>query len=197
MSENWILGPHESKPLSSQQKHNTSYCRTQHHTESPMRLEECRCRNVEPLVYARVCRRQKFVSFDRSRTTHDGQHARCTPRFSYLELDPLDDADLGWVVQSLAEIELPSPWTSYNGVGSIVCFFNHETGKTTWKHPFYDYFVQLREFARTKPPDQVKQVVLVAPRLMWGIRQGAGYYIHGECSSISSSWMVQLMFQHA
>ena len=49
---------------------------------------------------------------------------------------------MGWVVQSFAEVELPAPWTSYKGIGSIVCFLNHHTNKTTWKHPFYDYFFE-------------------------------------------------------
>ncbi len=78
--------------------------------------------------------------------------------FSYLELDSDKDAYLAWVVQSLAEMEIPAPWTSYKGIGSIVCFLNHQTGKTTWKHPFYDYFVQLREFAQRADPVRVKQV---------------------------------------
>ena len=85
--------------------------------------------------------------------------------FSYLELDPVRDEDLTWVVQSFAEVELPAPWTSYKGIGSVVCFLNHQTGKTTWKHPFYEYFMQMKEFALTAMPDQVKQCRL--NRLIW------------------------------
>ena len=33
--------------------------------------------------------------------------------FSYLELDSERDAHLSWVVQSLGEMEIPAPWTSY------------------------------------------------------------------------------------
>ncbi|CAD7954433.1 unnamed protein product [Amoebophrya sp. A25] len=85
--------------------------------------------------------------------------------FAYLELDPLADEPLGWIVQSLAEMELPAPWTSYKGVGSIVCFLNHQTGRSTWKHPFYDYFAQLKHFATTASPEHVKQCRL--NRLIW------------------------------
>jgi len=62
-------------------------------------------------------------------------------------------------------MEIPAPWTSYKGIGSIVCFLNHTTGKTTWKHPFYDYFVQLREFGTRADPIRVKQCRL--NRLIW------------------------------
>lgn len=48
----------------------------------------------------------------------------------------------GWVVESFAEVELPEPWTSFKGVGSVVCYLNNETNETTWKHPFYDYFAR-------------------------------------------------------
>ncbi len=81
-----------------------------------------------------------------------------TEWFSYLELDPIDSAELTWVVQSFAEVELPAPWTSYKGVGSIVCFLNHQTGKTTWKHPFYDYFSQLKDFTIRAPAEEVSSM---------------------------------------
>eukprot|EP00392_Amoebophrya_sp_AT5.2_P012472 g12575.t1 len=90
--------------------------------------------------------------------------------FAYLELDPEHDAALGWIVQSLAEMEL---WCwrfillhfKALGIGSIVCFLNHQTGRSTWKHPFYDYFAQLKTFALTASPDHVKQCRL--NRLIW------------------------------
>eukprot|EP00405_Crypthecodinium_cohnii_P025129 CAMPEP_0206496764 /NCGR_PEP_ID=MMETSP0324_2-20121206/49669_1 /ASSEMBLY_ACC=CAM_ASM_000836 /TAXON_ID=2866 /ORGANISM="Crypthecodinium cohnii, Strain Seligo" /LENGTH=610 /DNA_ID=CAMNT_0053981975 /DNA_START=140 /DNA_END=1969 /DNA_ORIENTATION=- len=65
----------------------------------------------------------------------------------YLRIDPLDP-DLRWLVQSLAETELPKPWTCYKGVGSIVCYIRSDTGQVTWKHPFFDYFRQLRDFCQ-------------------------------------------------
>ena len=45
-------------------------------------------------------------------------------------------------MESFAEVELPEPWTSFKGVGSVVCYLNNETNETTWKHPFYDYFAR-------------------------------------------------------
>lgn len=70
-----------------------------------------------------------------------------------------------WIVQAFAETELPTPWTSYKGVGSIVCFLNHETNACTWKHPFYEYFAQLWSFCATADPVDV--MLIRVNRLIW------------------------------
>mmetsp|Transcript_94400 Transcript_94400/g.303510 ORF Transcript_94400/g.303510 Transcript_94400/m.303510 type:complete len:644 (-) Transcript_94400:27-1958(-) len=65
----------------------------------------------------------------------------------YLRIDSLDP-EMKWLVQAFAETELPKPWTCYKGVGSIVCYIHSDNGRVTWKHPFYDYFRQLRDFCQ-------------------------------------------------
>jgi len=82
----------------------------------------------------------------------------------YLRIDPKDKA-IQWLVEALAETELPKPWTCYKGVGSIVCYIRSDSGSVTWKHPFYDYFRQLREFCRQGSDTEVKQVRV--NRLLW------------------------------
>jgi hypothetical protein len=76
-----------------------------------------------------------------------------------------DDTAAEWLVQAMAETELPKPWTCYKGVGSIVCYIRADTGQVTWKHPFYDYFRQLRDFCRQATPEEVMQVRV--NRLLW------------------------------
>lgn len=82
----------------------------------------------------------------------------------YLRISPSDGASQ-WLVQALAETELPKPWTCYKGVGSIVCYIRSDTGQVTWKHPFYDYFRQLRDFCRQATKEEVMQVRV--NRLLW------------------------------
>jgi len=82
----------------------------------------------------------------------------------YLRVEP-DDRELQWLVQAMSETELPKPWTCYKGVGSIVCFIRSDIGQVTWKHPFYDYFRQLRDFCVQASVDEVRQVRV--NRLLW------------------------------
>jgi hypothetical protein len=82
----------------------------------------------------------------------------------YLRVDPYDSR-LKWLVKAFAETDLPKPWTCYKGVGSIVCYIHTDTGQVTWKHPFYDYFRQLRDFCRQATPAEVQQVR--CNRLLW------------------------------
>jgi len=70
-----------------------------------------------------------------------------------------------WVIQALAETELPTPWTSYKGIGNIVCFMNHETGVCSWKHPFYEYFSQLWNYCMEADDLDVKRIRV--NRLIW------------------------------
>jgi len=82
----------------------------------------------------------------------------------YLRI-PENDFPSQWLVEAFAETELPKPWTCYKGNGSIVCFIRSDTGQVTWKHPFYDYFRQMRDFCRQATKPEVMQVRVA--RLMW------------------------------
>ena len=109
--------------------------------------------------------------------------------FRYLRADPIQDSAFKWIVESFAASELPYPWRSYIGLGSIVCFnstgdpvspnrSDKSTGpsksakssknpKTSWKHPFYDYFEKLMTLCRTGSlnTDQIRR--LRVNRLLW------------------------------
>ncbi|CAE7660372.1 Cep164 [Symbiodinium pilosum] len=82
----------------------------------------------------------------------------------YLRIEPRDP-QLMWLVRAMQETELPKPWTCYKGIGSIVCYLRSDSGQVTWKHPFYDYFRQLRDFCRQASRDEVMQVR--CNRLLW------------------------------
>jgi len=82
----------------------------------------------------------------------------------YLRIPP-EDHSATWLVDALADTELPKPWTCYKGVGSIVCFIRADTGQVTWGHPFYAYFRQLRDFCRKATAEEVMQVRV--NRLLW------------------------------
>jgi len=82
----------------------------------------------------------------------------------YLRISP-EDKPVQWLVEALAECELPSPWTCYKGAGSIVCFIRSDTGQVTWKHPFFDYFRQMRDFCRQATSEEVMQ--MRTNRLLW------------------------------
>lgn len=86
----------------------------------------------------------------------------------YLRIDP-SDVNMKWLVTAFAETELPKPWTCYKGVGSIVCFIRSDDGQVTWKHPFYDYFRQLRDFCQEAyAQDRPEEVMKVrVNRLLW------------------------------
>jgi len=85
--------------------------------------------------------------------------------FAYLNADMDVDKSFTWVIESFAEVELPAPWTSYKGVGSIVCYLNNETNETTWKHPFYDYFAQLLDHCRRASREE--HIKLRINRMLW------------------------------
>eukprot|EP00931_Biecheleriopsis_adriatica_P005941 TRINITY_DN107403_c0_g1_i1.p1 TRINITY_DN107403_c0_g1~~TRINITY_DN107403_c0_g1_i1.p1 ORF type:complete len:643 (-),score=141.52 TRINITY_DN107403_c0_g1_i1:135-2063(-) len=82
----------------------------------------------------------------------------------YLRIEP-NDTGMLWLVKAMMETDLPKPWTCYKGIGSIVCYMRADTGQVTWKHPFYDYFRQLRDFCRQGSPEEVMQVR--CNRLLW------------------------------
>mmetsp|Transcript_101450 Transcript_101450/g.293459 ORF Transcript_101450/g.293459 Transcript_101450/m.293459 type:complete len:603 (-) Transcript_101450:181-1989(-) len=85
--------------------------------------------------------------------------------FAYLNADEQGDASYRWVVESFAEVEIPPPWTSFKGVGNVVCYLNNETNETTWKHPFYDYFAQLLNHCRRSTHEE--HIKLRINRVLW------------------------------
>jgi hypothetical protein len=85
--------------------------------------------------------------------------------FEYLNADRDTEQRYMWVIESFAEVELPAPWTSFKGVGSIVCYLNNETNETTWKHPFYEYFAQLLDHCRKATTEE--HIKLRINRMLW------------------------------
>merc|ERR1719324_2106420 len=94
-----------------------------------------------------------------------GQRPCIEEWFAYLNADEEGDAAFRWVVESFAEVELPQPYTSFKGVGSVVCYLNNETNETTWKHPFYDYFAQLLDHCRRASREE--HIKLRINRMLW------------------------------
>mmetsp|Transcript_9735 Transcript_9735/g.17149 ORF Transcript_9735/g.17149 Transcript_9735/m.17149 type:complete len:604 (-) Transcript_9735:8-1819(-) len=94
-----------------------------------------------------------------------GQRPCLEEWFAYLNADEKGDEDYKWVVESFAEVELPQPWVSFKGVGSIVCYLNNDTNETTWKHPFYDYFAQLLNHCRRATREE--HIKLRINRILW------------------------------
>lgn len=94
-----------------------------------------------------------------------GQRPIIEEWFAYLNADEKADENFRWVVESFAEVELPQPWTSFKGVGSIVCYLNNDTNETTWKHPFYDYFAQLLNHCRRATAEE--HIKLRINRILW------------------------------
>lgn len=94
-----------------------------------------------------------------------GQRPCLEEWFAYLNADENGDEEYTWVVESFAEVELPQPWVSFKGVGSIVCYLNNDTNETTWKHPFYDYFAQLLNHCRRATREE--HIKLRINRILW------------------------------
>jgi len=82
----------------------------------------------------------------------------------YLRIPP-GEKEVEWLVKAFSETELPVPWTCYKGMGSIVCFIRADSGQVTWKHPFFDYFRQLKEFCRQGTVEEIMQVRV--NRMLW------------------------------
>merc|ERR1719253_1215279 len=79
--------------------------------------------------------------------------------------DPYEYEDLEWVIEAFAESELPAPWISYVGVGSVVCFTNTSSGVMSWKHPSYEYFKSLLVYCQQAQAAEVAK--LRVHRLLW------------------------------
>lgn len=88
----------------------------------------------------------------------------------YLDIHTPKERDaMGWLIRAFMETELPKPWTCYKGVGSIVCFISANSGQVKWRHPFYDYFEQLRDFCRQSIKNGEEEAIMQvrANRLLW------------------------------
>lgn len=94
-----------------------------------------------------------------------GQRPCLEEWFAYMNADEKGDTDYRWVVESFAEVDLPHPWTSFKGVGAVVCYLNNETNETSWKHPFYDYFYQLLNHCRRSTHEE--HLKLRINRVLW------------------------------
>ncbi|CAJ1413854.1 unnamed protein product [Effrenium voratum] len=95
-----------------------------------------------------------------------------------------------WLVRAMMETELPKPWTCYKGIGSIVCYLRSDTGQVTWKHPFYDYFRQLRDFCRQASQEEVMQVR--CNRLLWSYEATRVEAEHDHEPLISPSYVARM-----
>lgn len=107
--------------------------------------------------------------------------------FSYLNADEQGDAPFRWVVESFAEVELPEPWTSFKGVGSVVCYLNNETNETTWKHPFYDYFAQLLNHCRRSTNEE--HIKLRINRFLWSYEAESQTDVQSQMPLVSPKYV--------
>jgi hypothetical protein len=107
----------------------------------------------------------------------------------YLRIEPFDQS-LTWLVKAFSETDLPKPWTCYKGVGSIVCYIHSETGQVTWKHPFYDYFRQLRDFCRQATKEEIIQVR--CNRLLWSYEATRVETEHDQEPIVSPEYVARL-----
>lgn len=119
-----------------------------------------------------------------------GQRPCLLEWFAYLNADEEGDADFMWVVESFAEVELPQPWTSFKGVGSVVCYLNNETNETTWKHPFYDYFAQLLNHCRRSTREE--HIKLRINRVLWSYEAESQTDVQNQMPLVSPKY-VKLM----
>ncbi|CAJ1360772.1 unnamed protein product, partial [Effrenium voratum] len=116
-----------------------------------------------------------------------GQRPCLEEWFSYLNADEQGDAPFRWVVESFAEVELPEPWTSFKGVGSVVCYLNNETNETTWKHPFYDYFAQLLNHCRRSTNEE--HIKLRINRVLWSYEAESQTDVQSQMPLVSPKYV--------
>lgn len=107
--------------------------------------------------------------------------------FAYLNADIDRDFQYSWVVESFSEVDLPAPWTSFKGAGSIVCYLNNDTSETTWKHPFYDYFAQLLDHCRRSTREE--HVKLRINRMLWSYEAEAENDISNQQPLVSPKFV--------
>jgi hypothetical protein len=119
-----------------------------------------------------------------------GQRPCVEEWFAYLNADPERDAEYRWVVESFAEVELPAPWTSFKGAGSIVCYLHNDTNETTWKHPFYDYFAQLLDHCRRSTREE--HLKLRINRMLWSYEAESEADVQNQHPLISPKYVSQM-----
>lgn len=108
--------------------------------------------------------------------------------FAYLNANPTgSDAEYKWVIESFAECELPVPWTSFKGVGSIVCYLNNDTNETTWKHPYYEYFRQLLDHCRHATREE--HIKLRLNRMLWSYEADAQVDLQHQMPLVSPKYV--------
>mmetsp|Transcript_80447 Transcript_80447/g.260670 ORF Transcript_80447/g.260670 Transcript_80447/m.260670 type:complete len:614 (+) Transcript_80447:62-1903(+) len=116
-----------------------------------------------------------------------GQRPCLEEWFAYLNADEKGDADYKWVVESFAEVELPQPWTSYKGVGSVVCYLNNETNETTAIHPYYDYFYQLLNHCRRSTTEE--HIKLRINRVLWSYEAESQTDVQNQMPLVSPKYV--------
>jgi hypothetical protein len=116
-----------------------------------------------------------------------GQRPCLEEWYAYLNADEEADAEYKWVVESFAEVELPHPWTSFKGVGSVVCYLNNETNETTWKHPFYDYFAQLLNHCRRSTTEE--HIKLRINRVLWAYEAESQTDVQAQMPLVSPKYV--------
>jgi len=119
-----------------------------------------------------------------------GQRPCIDEWFAYLNADDNGDINYRWVVESFSEVELPTPWTSFKGVGSVVCYLNNESNETTWKHPFYDYFAQLLNHCRRSTPEE--HIKLRINRVLWSYEAESQTDVQSQMPLVSPKYVKTL-----
>lgn len=110
--------------------------------------------------------------------------------FAYLNADEEGDAEYTWVIESFAEVELPQPWTSFKGVGNVVCYLNNESNETDWKHPFYDYFAELLNHCRRSTHED--HIKLRINRLLWTYEAESQQDVQNQMPLVSPKYVKTL-----
>mmetsp|Transcript_86754 Transcript_86754/g.273743 ORF Transcript_86754/g.273743 Transcript_86754/m.273743 type:complete len:615 (-) Transcript_86754:44-1888(-) len=116
-----------------------------------------------------------------------GQRPCLEEWFAYLNADEQGDAEYKWVLESFAEVELPQPWTSFKGVGSVVCYLNNETNETTAKHPYYDYFAQLLNHCRSSTAEE--HIKLRINRVLWSYEAESQTDVQAQMPLVSPKYV--------
>jgi len=110
--------------------------------------------------------------------------------FAYLNADMKMDHDFTWVVEAFSEVELPTPWVSFKGVGNMVCYLNEDTQDTTWKHPFYDYFAQLMDHCKRATIEE--HIKLRLNRMLWSFEAECATKIEEQQPLLSPKYIAIL-----
>jgi len=119
-----------------------------------------------------------------------GQRPCIEEWFAYLNADEKADSDFRWVVESFAEVELPQPWTSFKGVGNVVCYLNNETDETDWQHPFYPYFKKLLDICRMSTHEE--HIKLRIERILYTYTAESSVDVQHQMPLVSPKYVKQL-----